>query len=185
MAETRNDIAGPPSRDEIRVALGQLQNGKAAGIACIPPEAFKAGGEPLVNRHYKDSAELWPVNIEGARGSVPQSWQDAEVVTLFENKGSMGDPGNYRGIFILDIGGKVCASIIHSGINILVEKWIGDYQCGFRKRQGTSHQIHALRRLQSEARRLQSEARIASLPTAVVFVDFTKAFDSPPCEALF
>ena len=53
-AETRNDIAGPPSRDEIRVALGQLRNGKAAGISGIPPEAFKAGGEPIVNPLYKD-----------------------------------------------------------------------------------------------------------------------------------
>ena len=96
---------GPPSLDEIRAALGQLRNGKAAGITGIPPEAFKAGGEPLVHRLYKDLAELWPKNIDGARGSVPQSWQDAEVVTLFKNKGSAGDPGNYRGIFVLDVGG--------------------------------------------------------------------------------
>ena len=122
-----------PSQDEIRVTSGQLQNGKAEGIAGIPLEAFKAGGEPLVNRLYKDLAELLPGNIEGARGSVPQSWQDAEVVTLFKNQGLAGDRGNYHGIFILDVGGKVCASIIQSRINILGEKWIGDYQCGFRE----------------------------------------------------
>jgi hypothetical protein len=178
------ELGGPPTATEVRAAIKGMSSGKAAGSDGLTAEVFKAAGEQLVSRLAQDFARIWP--SEGlpnggqsqARCEVFQSWQDAEVVCLWKGKGSRTDPGNYRGIFLLDVAGKILASIIASRLESLAEAWLSDSQCGFRKRRGTNHQIHSLRRLQTEVRR-------ASLPTAAVFVDFEKAFDSPPRQALF
>ena len=43
---------------------------------------------------------------------MPADLQDATVVALYKNKGSRADCGNYRGISLLSITGKILARII-------------------------------------------------------------------------
>ncbi len=99
-------------------------------------------------------------------------------LTLFKLKGSRRDPSNYRGIFLLDVAGKVLASVINKRLGTLVEELVGDSQNGFRARRSTTHLIHSLRRAQEGCKR-------AGLKAFAVFVDFEKAFDSPPRKALW
>ena len=43
------------------------------------------------------------------KGEVPQDMRDANIVTLYKNKGDRGDCNNYRGISLLNIVGKLFA----------------------------------------------------------------------------
>jgi hypothetical protein len=109
---------------------------------------------------------------------VFQIWKDAEVVTLFKGKGARTDPSNYRGIFFLDVAGKVLATVIERRLKRAAECWLDDSQNGFREKRSTSMSIHVLCRI-------QEACRSADLKAFAVFVDFKKAFDYPPRKALY
>jgi hypothetical protein len=97
---------------------------------------------------------------------------------IYKRKGSRTNPNNYRGIFLLNVAGKVLASVLESRIKQLFNNWIDDAQNGFRPRRSTAHAIHILQRIQEGCRRRNVWA-------AAVFIDFKKAFDSPPRGVLF
>jgi hypothetical protein len=180
------NFSGPPSKTEVSHAIKNLSSGKAAGADGLPAEFYKLGAEVVMEQLVKEFECLWPRQVLETGGSenrsqpskaVPKAWQDAKCVTLFK-KGPRKDPGNYRGIFLLDVAGKVLTSVIADRVSKIAEPWLRDEQCGFRKRRGTTQQIFALRRLQEEALR-------ASKPLCAVFIDFKKAFDSPPRSAIW
>lgn len=179
-SETLAALSGPPTSAEIEIAIGKLKHDRAPGANGLRAELFKAGGKLLAERLGEDYKAIWPVITGGVCTSnsvkVFQSWQDAEVVTLFK-KGSRSDPGNYRGIFLLDVAGKILASVVEKRVKIAAEPWLSDSQNGFRERRSTSHSIHILRRLQEAVRHSDNKAY-------VVFIDFAKAFDSPPRAAI-
>ncbi len=181
----KTELSGPPTLKEVQKAVKGLSRGTAPGSNGLRPELFKLGGEPLARRLVSDFETLWPTEEEvqesapaPPRAKVLQQWQDADVVTLYKLKGDPTDPTNYRGIFLLDVAGKVLASVINQRLKVLLEESISDAQCGFRQNRSTSHLIHALRRTQEACRR-------ANVKAYAVFVDFAKAFDSPPRAAIW
>jgi hypothetical protein len=184
-SEGHGNHSGPPTEHEISKAIDRLGSGKAPGADSLPPDLFKALKVPLASRMVSDFAAIWPTQRVAGQAVFPdlhsqgifQSWQDATVVTLFK-KGDASDPNNYRGIFLLEVAGKILTSVISARIATLIEPWLSDEQCGFRKRRGTLHQILQVRRMQEEVER-------AKMPAAICFVDFKKAFDSPPREAIY
>ncbi len=192
-AEIDWSLNGPPTLIEIETAVGKLSRDTASGANGLKPELFKLGGRPLAERLKSDFELLWPNGEEdedefrrdlfgetanAPRAELLQSWQDADITTLWKGKGSRKDPGNYRGIFILDVAGKVLASVCKRRLQALLELGaIGDEQCGFRKGRSTSHLIHALRRAQEAIRK-------ANVKAFAVMVDFSKAFDSIPRPAI-
>jgi hypothetical protein len=99
------------------------------------------------------------------------------MVTLYKMKGDRKDPGNYRGIFLLDTAGKVFVTVIDTRLKKLVEKCLSEMQCGFRLRRSTIYLIHVLRHA-------HEACRLFNLKACAVFADFKKAFVSPPREAL-
>ncbi len=114
-----------------------LSKGTAPGSNGLRPKLFKLGGEPFAKRLVSDFEILWPTEEEieeSATGppriKVLQQWQDADVVTLYKHKGDPMDPSNYRGIFLLDVAGKVLASVINQRLKVLFEESISDTQCG-------------------------------------------------------
>jgi hypothetical protein len=90
---------------------------------------------------------------------ILQKWQDADVITLYKHKGDSTDPGNFRGIFLLEVAGKVLANVINRRLKRLVETSISDVQCRFRENRSTSQLIQ--------------------VKAYAEFIDFAKAFDSP------
>jgi Reverse transcriptase (RNA-dependent DNA polymerase) len=98
-------------------------------------------------------------------------------VTIYKGKASPTDPKNYRGIFLLDMAGKILASVLNERISKAAEVWLDNSQNGFRPRRSTAHSIHLLRRAQEACRR-------AYYKSLAVFIDFSKAFDSPLRGAL-
>ena len=187
-------FSGPPSLVEVTRAIKNLSVGKTAGADGLPAEFYKLGGTVVAEQLVKEFDSLWPRSkprkrpeasqgdgeiddVEWKMGVIPKAWQDASCVTLYK-KGDRMDPGNYRGIFLLDVAGKILTSIIAERVSKIADPWLRDEQCGFRKTRGTAQQIFALRRLQEEATR-------GSKPLGAVFIDFKKAFDSPPRKAIW
>ena len=89
-----------PTMDEMARAIAGLKDGKAPGGNEIPAEVWKHGGDNLFSILHQLITNAWEV------GSVPQAWKDARIVTIYK-KGDRTDCGNYRGISLLSIPGKI------------------------------------------------------------------------------
>ena len=76
----------PPTINEVSKAIKQTTSGKSLGMDGIPAEIFKSAG---------------PVALETL----------LSLLTLFNNRGSETDCGNYRGISLLSIAGKILARV--------------------------------------------------------------------------
>ena len=62
--------------------------------------------------------------------------RDANIVTLYKNKGDRGDCNNYRGISLLNIVGKLFAKVVLMKLRVLAQRIYSESQCGFMaKRQ--------------------------------------------------
>ena len=52
---------------------------------------------------------------------VPRQWRDGLIVTIFK-KGDREDPGNYRGITLLSVVGKVFCKILNNRLVQCLDK---------------------------------------------------------------
>ena len=57
--------------------------------------------------------------------------KDANIVTLYKNKGNTGDCNNYCGISLLSVVGKPLAHVVLKRIQVLVDRIYPESQCGF------------------------------------------------------
>ncbi|KAK2163547.1 hypothetical protein NP493_1455g00025 [Ridgeia piscesae] len=104
-------------------------------------------------------------------GSVPQTWKDANIVTTYK-KGDRTDCGNYVGISLLSITGKIFARILLNRLSThITPEVVPETQYGFRGNPSTVDVIFCLRQLQENCNEQDR-------PLYVVFVDFSKAFDT-------
>jgi hypothetical protein len=154
-----------PTLEELQLAIASLADGKAPGVDGIPSEIWKHGGATLTNNLLRLIQQAW------AEGSVPQEWKDANIITIFK-KGDRTQCGNYRGISLLSIAGKAFARILLNRLDTHVTpNIVPETQCGFRKNRSTVDMIFCLRQLQEKC--IEQNQSLF-----VVFVDFTKAFDT-------
>ena len=131
----------------------------------IPAEVWKHGGANLFSRLHQLITNAWEV------GSVPQAWKDASIVTIYK-KGDRTDCGNYRGISLLSIAGKIFARILLNRLSThITPEVVPETQCGFRGNRSTVDMIFCLRQLQEKC--IEQDQ-----PLYMVFVDFSKAFDT-------
>ena len=79
---------------------------------------------------------------------------------------------------MLDIVGKVFAKVFHRRLQTVVEDVVPDSQCGFRRGRGYIDMIFCAGQLVEKARE-----HIATV--YLLFVDFRKAYDSIPRQALW
>ena len=108
--------------------------------------------------------------------SVPPDFKNANIVTTFK-KGDRMSCGNYRGISLLCIAGKIFARILLGRLLQLAEEILPESQCGFRPR-GTIDMIFCARQLQEKSREQQQ-------PLMQIFWDLRKAFDKVPRPAMW
>ena len=157
----------PPNVDELMSAIRTTQDGKAPERDGIPAEAQKCGVQ-LTNYLHKLIQEIWDAQ------KVPQDWMDASIVPLFRK-----DCGNYRGILLLATVGKILSRVIlnrlseHISQNVLLET-----QCGFRRGRSTMDMIFCLKQVQEKCIE-------QNMPLYVVFIDFSKAFDTVSRQGLW
>ena len=161
-----------PSIEELSKEIDRLPSGKAPVKDCIPAEVIKSGKSDLLVPLYKLLIQCWK------EGSVPQDMRDANIVTLYKNKGDRCDCNNYRVISLLSIVGKLFARIVLHRLQILADWIYPESQCGFRSKRSTVDMIFSLRQLQEKCREQNQ-------PLYLAFIDLTKAFDLVSRDGLF
>lgn len=154
-----------PTIEEISKALKEMKNNKSAGNDGIPAEILKCLVPEIVPHLKVLFDKIW------SHEQVPQDFRDALIVNIFKKKGDPADCGNYRGISLLVVAGKILARVMSNRLLPYLDKLLPQSQCGFRPNRSTIDMIFALRQLQEKVIEQQEELHVA-------FVDITKAFDS-------
>ena len=134
-----------PTIDEVKKAIKQISSGKAASIDSIPAELYKAAGPVILAAFHDTLTSLWEEEV------MPRGFRDAAIVPLFKNKGSRADCGNYRGISLLSIVGKILTCfILNRMIDSVAENTLPDSQCGFRPGHSTIDMVFTVRQIQEK-----------------------------------
>lgn len=63
---------------------------------------------------------------------MPEDFCNALIATLYNNKGSKSNCGNYRGISLLSIAGTIFTRILLNQLIMETERGLREVQCGFR-----------------------------------------------------
>ena len=63
---------------------------------------------------------------------MPEDFCNALIATLYNNKGSKSNCGNYRGISLLSVVGSVITRIPLKRLIMETERGLPEVQCGFR-----------------------------------------------------
>ena len=146
---------------ELAEVLKKTKNRKAAGLDCIPPEVWKT-------QKFNDIL-LQLCNAVYNQNQIDK-WTEGCILP-FPKKGDLGDAKNYRGITLTAIAAKIYNTLLLNRIQPELEKILRKNQNGFRKNRSTVGQILTVRRI-------IEGIRAKNLPAVLLFVDFSKAFDS-------
>ena len=169
---TDTELDQDPTFEELNQAIRDLSTGKATGTDAIPAELLKENKNFLLPYLHHLLIACWH------QGYVPKDMRNANIITLYKNKGDKGDCNNYRGISLLSIVGKAFARVLLRRLQILAERILPETQCGFRSNRSTIDMIFSLRQLQEKCREQQK-------PLLIAFVDLTKAFDTVSRPGLY
>ena len=155
----------PPTLLEVREVLGKFRSGRAAGICQIPAELLKNGGDLLHRELTTVFRKVWTSE------EIPSDWKRSIIVPIYKRKGDPKDCGNYRGISLLSVAGKMFARILLDRIRPHLLEHQRPEQSGFSPKKSTVDRILALRVLIERRREFRK-------PFLGAYVDFRKAFDS-------
>lgn len=171
---------------EIDKVLLSSKNFKAPGLSGLTWEWLKSaqGGS-----EGSDEEELLPmqevilrlVNSIFTWGKIPASWQTSAIVSV-PKKGDLTCCDNYRGIALMEVMikliGKVLIKRVVNGLE--TDQRLAREQAGFRHLEECAGQVGAV---------MEVAGRRAALPEpqpfVAIFVDFRKAYDLVPHNALF
>ena len=159
----------PFTLDELQEVIKTIKSSKSPGLDNIPPAVWKL---PALQEDL-----LGFCNDCLMEGEIPDAWKTASIIPV-PKKGDLSKPGNYRGISLAPVAAKVFNKLLLNRIYPHIDPLLRPNQNGFRKGRSTLPQILAIRRI-------IQECRIGNRSAAIVFVDFSKAFDSINREALF
>ena len=107
----------------------------------------------------------------------PDDWKLQEFVMLYK-KGNTKECGNYRTIALISHASKILLIIILNRVKIKVEQELSDCQAGYQSNRGTIDMLFSLQILIEKIRNSEDEAFI-------IFIDYSKAFDSVNHNHLF
>lgn len=153
-----------PTLEEITASVKALRNHAAPGEDQIDARMLKSGPE-VAGWLHRVVVAVW------RSGRAPVEWKRALVAPLYKGKGAKDQPGNYRGISLLSIPGKVYASILLHRVAEQVDGQLSEAQCGFRRGRGTVDAIYALRCL-------RVACGVFHTGLAMAYIDLAKAYDS-------
>ena len=169
----RTEMAEPPSSEELVNAISKLRTGKAAGQSGILPEMLKAacGNADFFNHLLELATIVWNEQ------QVPQDWVDAVLIPI-PKKGDLCNCDNWKGIALLDVVGKVVATILQERLQALAEQELPESQCGFRKGRSCTDMIFAVHQVMETSWEHRAK-------TFFTFIDLKKAYDSEPRRGMW
>ena len=92
-------------------------------------------------------------------------------IPAFPKKGDLGLAKNYRGITLTSIAAKIYNALLCNRIELKTDNILRRNQNGFRRNRSTTSQKLTIRRI-------LEGVQAKNLQATILFVDFTKAFDS-------
>ena len=96
---------------------------------------------------------------------------DKGMHPTFPKKADLGLAKNYRGITLTSIAAKIYNALLRNDIKPKIDNILRKNQNGFRRNRSTTSQILTIHRI-------LGDVRAKNLQATLLFVDFTKAFDS-------
>ena len=160
-----NDLnikTGAFSMDEYQEVKKKLRTGKSAGEDGLPPEVLKYCDLDETMLSYANKLLIY--------GQSPQQWSNINIIPIPKN-GDLGYTTNYRGIALSSVVAKLVNRMLLNRIQPKLDPHLRPNQNGFRPRRSTTAHILALRRIIEGVKR-------NNLKAVLLFVDFSKAFDS-------
>ena len=127
-----------PTREEIKRAIGHIQNGKTAGPDGIPAEALKGDVTTSVEMLYSLFEEIWE------KEEIPAEWKEGYLIKI-PKKCDLSRCENFRGITLMSVPGKVFNRIILERMKGEVDNTLREEQAGFRQHRSCTDQIATLR----------------------------------------
>ena len=152
---------GPFTKEELYSVFRKIKNRKAAGLDEIPPEVWKM-------RQFDD---ILLQHCNAVYNQNPIDRWTKGCILPFPKKGDLGLAKNYRGITLTSIAAKIYNALLRNHIVPQIDKILRKNQNGFRRNRSTTSQILTIRRI-------LEGVRAKNLQATLLFVDFTKAFDS-------
>ena len=152
---------GEFTMDELKRPLSKLKSKKAPGLDNIPPEVWKYCNFDNILLGFCNNVY---------NGNSIDKWTEGCILP-FPKKGDLGVTDNYRGITLTAIAAKIYNSMLLNRIQPTLEKILRKNQNGFRKNRSTTGQILTVRRI-------IEGVKDQNIPAVLLFVDFSKAFDS-------
>ena len=134
---------------------------KTAGLDEIPPEVWKTRQfDNILLRHCNAVYNQNPID----------RWMKGCILP-FLKKGDLRLAKNYRGITLTSIAAKIYNALLRNRIEPKIDNILRKNQNGFRRNRSTTSQILTIRRI-------LEGVQAKNLQATLIFVDFTKAFDS-------
>ena len=164
----------PPSDDEILKASRKLRD-TSPGASGLHARLWRALMETPEGFAYVREfvISFWLTE------HVPSEWETG-LLKILPKKGDLSDPGNYRGIMMLEVAYKIVAYILLTRLKPIKEGGQLDHepQCGFMAGRGRFDGIFTLRQMIKKRHE-------HGLGTWLLLIDLVKAFDRVPRELLW
>lgn len=156
----------PVNELEVVKAVKLMQNKYSAGFDDIPIAVIK----PVIHLLSFPLANI--INASLSQGSFPSLLKQSNIQPIHK-KGAKTSFNNYRPIALLSSFSKIIEKVINLRLNsYLIESGIlTDEQFGFRERRSTTDAVNNF--LHTVYMNLEGK-----IPTAAIFFDLSKAFDS-------
>ena len=159
-----NDLgikSGNFTMDELKAALQNTKSAKACGLDNISREVWK----------FDDFNDILLQLCNAVYNGGPiDKWRQGCILP-FPKKGDLGVASNYRGITLISIAAKIYNSMLLNRIRPYIDPILRRNQNGFRQNRSTSGQILTVRRI-------IEGVKAKNLPAVLLFIGFSKAFDS-------
>ncbi|MCB4763941.1 MAG: reverse transcriptase family protein, partial [Sulfurovum sp.] len=163
--ESVDTLDGVISVSEVQAAIKALKDNKAAGPDGLSSEFFRYSAPCVLHFLTEYFNKLFNT------GTFPSEWSESIILPIYK-KGDVNSPNNYRGISLLNVGGKLYSYILNKRLTQWIEdnKMLNEAQAGFR--QGYSTIDHVFTLLALVQKQLLNHGKLY-----VCFIDFKKAFD--------
>ena len=151
---------------ELEYVMKSLRNRKASGSDGIAGELIKYGGNGMIMMLKELFQLVWDSEY------IPERWGEGMIISLFQ-KGDREDPGNYRGITLLNVVGKLFNKVL----NYRLLQWLKEHnklsesQAGFRFDRSCVDNIFILNEV-IQGRHQEGKK------TFCFFLDIKKAYDT-------
>ena len=169
VSDTLNINTSSFTLSELNSATKQLKASKAFGPDNIPAIIWK-------DKNFHELL-LKLCNHTFHTLNAPKIWHQSQIIPM-PKKGDLSLVTNYRGISLMSIAAKIYNKMILNRLVPHVEPLLRKNQNGFRRGRSTLSQILCLRRI-------IEECKLSNRDLALVFVDFSKAFDSIDRNKIF